>query len=165
MTVVVLTTTGANSWTVPQDWNSSANSIECIGAGRTGIAGTDAPSGTRGGGGGNGQGGGAYAKITNLSLTPNGSVNYNIAVSGDATGTWFYSNTTVLAANASGISGGTTAASIGTTKYAGGNGGAGGCHYRLSNAPLEKRLPGNRYAGFWRDSPNRVQQLGLCQRA
>ena len=38
MTVVLLTTTGAGHiWTVPGDWNDSANTIEVIGGGGGGL--------------------------------------------------------------------------------------------------------------------------------
>ena len=36
---IYLTSTGAGTWTVPSDWNSSNNTIELIGAGGGGIAG------------------------------------------------------------------------------------------------------------------------------
>ena len=34
--IIFLTTTGAGTWTVPADWNSSNNRIECIGGGGSG---------------------------------------------------------------------------------------------------------------------------------
>lgn len=122
------------SWTVPSDWNSSDNSIECIGAGGR----ASAEDGTSGGGGG---GGGAYSKITNLTLTPSASVTYQIGTGNGSTGTsgtahsWF-NGTSLAAASLSaaggsstateiGGTGGLAANSIGTTKYDGGSGGNG----------------------------------------
>jgi hypothetical protein len=123
--------TSGSAWTVPADWNAGNNSIEVIGGG--------------GGGGANGRAGGAgggYSKITNLSLTPAGSVAYAIGAGGaqsapGVTGgdTWF--NGASLAASSVGAKGGTgggdpvggiggaAASGIGTTKFSGGNGGAG----------------------------------------
>jgi len=56
---IFLTATGAGTWTVPNDWNSANNTIECIGGGGSGNSG-----GARTAGGG----GGAYAKKSNVSL-------------------------------------------------------------------------------------------------
>jgi hypothetical protein len=115
-TVLLRTTGSVLTWTVPADWNSSDNRIECIGGG------ADASiSFFR-----NGGGGGAYAAITNLSLTPGGSVSYRVgAASGD---TWFNGATfgaaSVGAKGASNATGGQASASIGTTKFSGGNGGS-----------------------------------------
>lgn len=36
MTVVFLTSTGANTWPKPADWNDSTNQVECIGCGAWG---------------------------------------------------------------------------------------------------------------------------------
>ena len=60
-TVVFLTT--GTSWTVPSDWNSSSNTVECIGAGGNGGSGVNI-------GGGAGAAGGDYAKIQNLNCHP-----------------------------------------------------------------------------------------------
>ncbi len=68
--------TGNQTWTVPVDWNSANNTIECIGAGGDG--------GVQAGSGGGG-GGGAYAKVFNLSLTPGATITYSVG--GDATTT------------------------------------------------------------------------------
>jgi hypothetical protein len=72
--VVILTTAGSlQSWTVADDWNDADNSIHVIGGG--------------GGGGGHiggGGGGGAYSSISNLNLTPGGSVSYQIGTGGTA---------------------------------------------------------------------------------
>jgi hypothetical protein len=116
-----------SSWTVPADWNSSDNTIEAIGAGGDGTY--DAYWGNAYSGGG-----GAYAKVTNLSLTPGGSVSYRIGAHGGSTGsgtsptanTWFKDGSTLVAAGgATDGNGGTTGNSVGSTKYAGGNPGAG----------------------------------------
>lgn len=127
--VIFLTTTGSNTWTVPDDWTNT-NTIEAIGGGGGG-AGSD----NRAGGGG-----GAYAKITNFSATPGGSVSYFVAAGGvndefDLNGasggnTWFSAQSTLKAAGGAGGSssagaGGTTAASVGSVTYAGGAGAAG----------------------------------------
>lgn len=130
--VLFLTTPGAGSWTVPADFTST-NTIECIGGG---------------GGGGNsnltypGGGGGAYAKISNLSLTPGATITVSVGAGGGGGGstggdTWF--NGASLAAASVGAKGGTggysggtggaAAASVGTTKYSGGNGATSGPNY------------------------------------
>lgn len=66
---VVACTSTATTLTVPDDWNSSSNTIECIGAG--GIGGNGGTGANSGGGGG---GGGAYGKVSNQALTPGQSV-------------------------------------------------------------------------------------------
>ena len=125
--------TSGSSWVVPSDWNSGNNTIEVIGGGRNGEAGTggNTSNSGEGGGGGGGGGGGAYAKITNLALTPGTTVGYSVGgVGGDS---YFCNSTTnctsiagsavrVGAKGAAGRTGGTAAASIGTLKYSGGNG-------------------------------------------
>jgi hypothetical protein len=127
-TNTIYLTTGS-SWTVPADWNSSNNTIQCIGAGGGGAV------GVANGVGGAAGGGGAYAIKSNLSLTGGGSVTYHIAPGGDngATDTYFNgaaSSTASLACSSgsnalvdAGGAGATTAHSIGDTKYAGGAGG------------------------------------------
>ena len=67
--------TSGTSWTVPNDWNSSNNTIECIGAGGSGNATAAASNRCCGGAGG-------YSKITNLSLTPGNTVTYAIGAGG-----------------------------------------------------------------------------------
>jgi hypothetical protein len=74
-TVVFLTSTGANTWTVPSDW-SDTNTIEVIGGGGGGAR-------SAAGNGGGGGGGGGYSKTTNLAgLTPGGSVDYFVGAAG-----------------------------------------------------------------------------------
>ena len=136
-TVVYLTS--GSSWTVPSDWNSSSNTIECIGAGGSG-----ASSYSQGFGGG---GGGAYSLVSNLALTAGAMISYGVGTGGaSVTGggsagnaggdTWF--NGTSLSScsvgaqggkggnadpNLNAAQGGQAAAGTGTTKYSGGNGG------------------------------------------
>lgn len=77
-TVLFLTSSGLNSWTVPSDWNPVSNRIECIGAGGSGAAiGNNAVGG----------GGGAYATITNISLTAGSAINYFIGAGGPSKST------------------------------------------------------------------------------
>ncbi len=119
--------TSGTSWTVPSDWTSSSNTIDAIGSGG------DGSTSNAGGGGG------AFARITNLSLTGGASVTYQIGAGSSDT---VFNGTTVSCtvaptpslcadggADASGSTngaGGTTANSIGTTEYAGGTAVAGG---------------------------------------
>jgi hypothetical protein len=125
--------TSGTSWTVPSNWNSSHNTIEVIGGGGGGSP--AALNSTAGAGGG----GGAYSKIANLSLTPGGSVTYQIGARGAAStaggDTWFNgASLTVASVGAKGGggasggsagSGGAASGSVGTTSFSGGNGGAG----------------------------------------
>ncbi len=136
--------TSGTSWSVPTDWNSSANSIEVTGGG--------------GGGGGSGTvdedaaggGGGAYSQTFNVTLS--GSVTYAIGSAGGGGGansagtaggdTYFCSSTsncasisgTAVVVGAKGgsgapagtsgtVNGGAAASGIGSTKYSGGLGG------------------------------------------
>lgn len=136
-TTVVLTS--GTSWTVPSDFNTTANTVECWGGGGGGGGANGGSPGSGGGGGG-----GAYSQVTNLNLTPGSSVAYSIGDAGTAGlsvgptaggaggNTWFHSTTTVLASpglgggNGSvntGGNGGTTASCVGTVKLPGGNGG------------------------------------------
>lgn len=94
-TVVILTLAGSQNWTVPVDWNNSSNSIEVIGAGGNGGAGTI----WNGGGGG---GGGEYRKAVNVNLS--GSVPYFIATGGSGSDTTFNTNTVISKAGGNGQS-------------------------------------------------------------
>lgn len=125
-TTIIITTAytdscGANCWTVPSNWNSANNTIEVVGPGGSG-----ATSAAVAGGGG---GGGAYAKVTNQTYTPGGTVSFQIGTGGSATATWFSASGTVNAGaggNATGLThgnGGTVGAGTGSS---GGNGGDGG---------------------------------------
>lgn len=119
MAQIFLTTTGANTWIVPSDWNSASNSIQIIGAGGSG--------GTSGATGSGGGAGGSYGKISNLSLTPNQSISYTIGtggahcaagttLSGNSGGDTFFNGATVGASSISvtGSTGGVSAGAGGT---------------------------------------------------
>lgn len=113
-TKVILLTSGT-SWTVPNDWNNSNNTIECVGGGISGQAGSSSSYGG---------GGGSYAANTNVSLTIGAAITYAIG-SGSGGDTCFGGSTiaTSLIAAEGGArpGGGTTAASIGQTEFAGGS--------------------------------------------
>jgi hypothetical protein len=118
---IFLTTVGAGTWTVPDDWNDSDNSIECIGGGgKTYGNNFDAVGGG---------GGGAYSKKNNLILTPGASISYYVGASDEDS--WFKSITDVLAKHGNYSSGspgvgGQASSGYGDVKYSGGNGGSGG---------------------------------------
>lgn len=121
-TRIFLTTKGANTWTVPSDWNNDDNTIETIGGGAGGYL------------YGAGGGGGAYSRISNLTLTPGASITTQVGANGAVStaggDSWF--NASNLASSSvgskggsSGVFGGTGGANssgIGTTKFSGGNG-------------------------------------------
>jgi hypothetical protein len=134
---IYLTDTTQTTWSVPTDWNNSNNTIEVIGGGGAGTPGFS----NLGGGGG-----GAYAKKTNVTLTPGGTVSFAVGAGGgnggDGTDTYFcnsQSSCTSLSDSAvvvgaqhgsagnggTGGAGGSAGASVGSTKYSGGNGGSG----------------------------------------
>jgi hypothetical protein len=126
-TVVFLTTTGANTWSVDPSWDSSANRVECIGAGETGRAVYSVGQFRAGHGG-------TYASVTNLTLTPGGSASYNVspamAHGGTQVNTWL-SNTGVAPTSTSegalarpGQD--STTGNIGTVVFAGGTSPGGG---------------------------------------
>jgi hypothetical protein len=117
-TVVILSGT---TWQVPKSWNSSNNSVTCIGGG----AGAAATTGAGGGGG-------ARAITTNVSLTPGATISVAIGAggtAGSAGGDTNFNSGAIIAkggsstTTATGGAGGSAAASTGTTKYSGGNGG------------------------------------------
>lgn len=131
--------TGSNgTYNIPSDWNSANNNIQAIGGSGAGGA-TNSPEA--------GGGAGAYAKVTNLSLTAGGTATYSVGTGtgGGANGTASYFNATSLSnaqSNGSSVScaadggtaggfsgtgtGGLATNSVGTTKYDGGTGGAKG---------------------------------------
>lgn len=81
--VIIITNNGVTptktSWTVPVDWDNAANTVEVIGGGASSwsaIVGT----------GKSGGGGGAYSKTTNITLSPGGTVTYQIGEGGRKTG-------------------------------------------------------------------------------
>ena len=110
---------GTTSWTVPSDWNNSANTIEAIGEGGNGQP-------VSGGNYGYAGGGGAYSAIGNLTLTVGASIAVRIGSGGQGVTTQFKDGSTLVAdygrsgsAGGRGV-GGATANCVGTTKYAGG---------------------------------------------
>lgn len=140
-TVIFLTSpTGSNqTWRVPEDWNNSANTIYAFGAGGSGAAALDTTAASSAATGG---GGGGFASISNLSLTPDTNVTYQVGAGGAAvtqntggvgTGnnggsTWF--NGTTLGGSSVGAVGGTggvgtTGSSPSLTGSAGGAGSSG----------------------------------------
>lgn len=125
-TVIILTSTALSSWTVPSDWNPSNNSIECIGPGYDGENG-----GTSSNTGGDGGGGGAYAKISNVNLTPGSNVSIRIGDRSSTLSTYLKNNagtTVVEAAAANGATAGAAGSSTGDVKYSGGAGGTSSGH-------------------------------------
>jgi|CXWL01.1.fsa_nt_gi hypothetical protein len=123
--------TSGTSFSTPSDWTTT-NTIECIGAGYRG----DNAGIVLGGSGG---GGGAYAMISNLSIS--GSISYVVAAESSLGDTYFNGAASTTASiscaagrapsGGSGGVGGKTADSTGTVEFAGGNGagnagGAGG---------------------------------------
>ena len=122
---IVIVLTSGTLFAVPANWNSSANSIECIGGGGSGSNSDDA-SDRRGGGGG------AYSRVNNLTLTPSSNVSYQIgngSSNGNGGDSWFVNTSTLLAKGGtkpSGSSvgfGGLASAGVGDVKFSGGNGG------------------------------------------
>ncbi|MBI3019767.1 MAG: hypothetical protein HYY60_00355 [Parcubacteria group bacterium] len=77
-TILTAGTTTA-TWTVPSDWDNGSNTIEVIGGGGSGWA------DNTGAGGAGGGGGGAYAKATNITLTPGAAIDYQIGWGGATT--------------------------------------------------------------------------------
>ena len=140
-TTVVFLTSGT-SWTVPNDWNSSNNTIEVIGGGSSGNSVAITPNSASGAGGG-------YSEISNLALTPGANVSYAVGAGGtsvtsNATSvaggdTWFNATSMancVTAGSAScvgakgggaatggtGSTGGAAGSGVGTLRYTGGSG-------------------------------------------
>src|SRR5437868_308834 len=73
--------TSGTTWTVPNDWVNSNNTIEVIGGGGGGGGGFQQSTGNGGYGGGGG-GGGGYSKAVNVTLTPGAVVGINIGTAG-----------------------------------------------------------------------------------
>lgn len=125
---VVQTFTATETWTVPSGVQSVE--VECWGGGGGGGAGQAV---TNGGGGG----GGAYSRKV-ITVVPGTSMTATVGAGGAGAGgdSWFGSAATVMAEggtrgvdgdalnNGAGGPGGTAAASVGDTKFSGGNGGA-----------------------------------------
>ncbi|WP_316228456.1 RHS repeat-associated core domain-containing protein [Bradyrhizobium sp. SZCCHNR1039] len=142
--------TSGTTWSVPIDWNNSANAIEVIGGGGGGGGGSSSSVDEGAGGGG----GGAYSKITNLSLQPGAVVTYqigsggswgNVGSAGSAGGDSYFNGSGASCASqsvcakgggggsissgynaASGGAGGAAASGIGAVRYSGGAGGGSG---------------------------------------
>lgn len=103
--------TSGTSWTVPADWNSADNKVECIGAGFRG--------------GSTGGGGGAYAKKSNVSFAAGSSIGYQIGAASIDTPTaqtWFGSTSTVMAVGSLSDRGGAASLCVGDIAYSGGDG-------------------------------------------
>jgi hypothetical protein len=108
----------ASGWTVPNDYKAAGSKIEAWGGG----AGSVVSSSTYCIGGG----GGAYAQIKDVTLTPGSVVAVKTGLN-TSTDTYFNgascATAMLCAKGASGQTGGSASASIGTIKYSGGNGG------------------------------------------
>lgn len=78
--VVILTLADTSPWDVPIGWNNTNNTVEVIGGGGGGAGGTSGGGAAPGDGGG----GGAYARTANITLTPEGKVNFQIGTAGAA---------------------------------------------------------------------------------
>ena len=121
-TTTTIFLTSGTSWTVPTNWNPMNNTVECIGPGGNGAVALSTQGGTGGGGG-------AYAKVSNLSLT--GTISYVVGTGGSGNDTYFNgaaSSTASLscAPGTNGTSligglGGKTVNGTGTIKKAGGD--------------------------------------------
>ena len=112
--VQVILTSGS-TWTVPSDWNSANNKIECIGG-----SGFDSY---------NSGGGGAYAVKNNVALTVGASVAYSVGggSSGASGMPSYFVSSSFLKANGGHLRfGGLASDSIGDTVYSGGDGNSGG---------------------------------------
>ncbi len=131
-TTIILTS--GTSWTVPSDWNNASNTIEVIGGG--------------GGAAHGGGSGGAYAKSSNVALTPDSTITYAIGAAGASStssptaggDTYFCDSTSNCgsivgsavvagakgggaASGGTGGTGGSAASSVGDVTYDGGDGG------------------------------------------
>lgn len=129
-TVQTFTVVGSGSFTVPVGVTSIY--VECWGGG--GAGGNRTSNGVAGGGAG-----GAYAAST-IAVTPGASLNYFVGAGGspgfaavDGGDSWFVSSSTVMAKGGESVNANTTAAglapaataSVGTTRYKGGDGRSG----------------------------------------
>lgn len=103
--------TSGTTWTVPDDWNSANNTVECIGSGADGA--------TSGGGGG-----GAWARKNNIALTPGATVSYQIgtpSATQSITDTWLGSTAIVKAVGAIDSASAPASACVGDAAYSGGD--------------------------------------------
>src|SRR6185312_3412928 len=130
-----ITLTSGSTWQVPNDWNNSSNTVECLGAGGAGGSGGTISGGYILGGGG----GGAYAKSVNLSLTPASTVHISVGgdtyfnpsaasfpSSGQACGARSGGSGNSQTPGSGGSASGSYATGTGSLKTNGGSGGAGG---------------------------------------
>lgn len=116
-TRLFLTATGAQTFAVPVNWNSTtvaganpyANKVECLGAGTDGNAGTVPQRGGPGGG---------YAGSTNLTLTPGGSASYTIGT--DLSTSSFFNGVTCAGSSICAQGGVTQTGQIGAVTFQGG---------------------------------------------
>lgn len=174
VSAVTINLTSGSSWTVPADWNSSDNTIECIGSGGRG-SNRNTINANAGGGGG---GGGAYARITNLSLTPGASVPYVIGAGGSIVRTSFNTSSLVcdygisagtgtvgtgggLASNSTGavrFSGGSGSSNV--TSSGGGGGGAGGPNANGTNGSGVTGGVGGGGSAGWGGGGGSLQNIG-----
>ena len=134
-TTETFTTAGAGTWTVPSVGSNGfdVTSVNVEGWGGGGGGGNSSGIGglTVGAGGG----GGAYAKKSSITVTPGGSIPYNVGAGGGSAATATDTNFNGAAAfncdggtggnNTTPGVGGSLANSVGDTKFAGGNGVAG----------------------------------------
>lgn len=123
--------TSGTTWSVPSDWDTTTNTIECLGAGGDGSAGTPATNSGAGGGSG------GYAIISNTgssAIQAGDTLTIQVGAHGSGNTTLLKnrSSTNILLCNAGGNASGTghgngpaTTGEVGSTKLAGCNGGNG----------------------------------------
>lgn len=140
-------TSGTGTFTVPAGVTSIT--VETWGGGGRGAS--ISSNGDNEGGGG---GGGAYASST-ITVTPGATYNYFVGAGSTGTGaggdTWFVNTSTVMAKGGSssntnsntGANGGSAPASVGTTKFSGGNGADGSWYYSYGGGGGSSAAPGN----------------------
>jgi hypothetical protein len=78
---IVLQRLEGPTWTVPQDWNATNNTVECIGGGVGGGGNTSITGGAFSAGGG-----GAYSKSVNLAWSPGQVINFSVGAAADNLG-------------------------------------------------------------------------------
>jgi hypothetical protein len=132
---VIFLTVGNNGtpWTVPANWNTTNNSIQCIGGGAAGRSNINFGDGRSGGGAG------AYSAVQNLTLTPGSSIQFIVGAGGTVSmnnpansggDTWFNGATLAsssvgakggLGTDFTGGAGGAASSGVGTIKLSGGS--------------------------------------------
>lgn len=118
MTLKVILISSGSSWTVPSDYGTPST-VDCFGCGAQGSPGIVFGSGAPGFGGG----GGAFARKSNLALSPGANIPVQIGgVSSASRQTWFFSSTSVLADGGNGLLGGQSSNCVGDLVYSGGEG-------------------------------------------